>query len=72
LPGLAADIGELFALRVNVDQLDLIDNPIAPSQQAPPGGRSFSFHTECDSRHSIKLGRRLQAQSEMTGSVPKL
>ena len=55
LAGLAADIGQLLALRVNVNQFDLIDDPIAASQQAAPGGGAFSIH-----KMGLRAGLRTQ------------
>ena len=42
--GLAANIGELFGLGIDVDQLDLVDNPIAAGQQASMALYAFGFH----------------------------
>jgi len=41
---LAADVPELLRLRVNIDQFDLIDDPVASGQNATPGVSSFVFH----------------------------
>jgi hypothetical protein len=46
LPGLAADVSKLLPLRININEFDLIDDPIAASQQAASGGRMFSSHGE--------------------------
>ena len=32
--GLAADIGQLFGLGIDIDHFDLVDDPIAPCEQA--------------------------------------
>ena len=34
---LAADIGQLFRLRIHIDELDLVDDPVAARQQAFAG-----------------------------------
>src|SRR5438477_6423346 len=41
--GLAADIGKLLPLRKDIDQLDLIDDPITARQNTAPA-RMLSFH----------------------------
>jgi hypothetical protein len=32
--GLAANVGELFRLRIHIDHLDLVDDPVAAGEQA--------------------------------------
>jgi hypothetical protein len=43
---LAANVAELFRLRVNVNDFDLINDPVPPGQQAPAHVGSFGFHGE--------------------------
>ena len=42
--GLAADVGEPLALRIHVDHLDLVDNPIAAGEHTAAVGTGFRFH----------------------------
>jgi hypothetical protein len=41
---LAADIPQLLRLGIDIDQLDLIDDPIAPGQEAATGICASRFH----------------------------
>ena len=42
--GLTADIAQLFRLRININQLHLIDDPVASGQQATAVIRALDFH----------------------------
>jgi len=42
--GLAADVAQLLGLRVNIDDLDLIDDPVATGQEAVTRVLGFVFH----------------------------
>src|SRR3954470_1802065 len=44
--GLAANVGELLALREDIDELDLIDDPVAARKNTAPSRRMFRFHGE--------------------------
>ena len=41
---LAANICQLFRLRKNINQLDLVNDPIATSKKTAPGRGGFAFH----------------------------
>ena len=41
---LAADVPKLFGLRININQLDLVDYPIATGKKAAPGRGGIVFH----------------------------
>ena len=45
--GLTANVRQLIALRINVNDLDLIDDPIASGQQPGTSCRSAFFHCHC-------------------------
>ena len=42
--GLAANVGELLRLRIDINHLDLVDDPVAAGEQAGAGGCAFLFH----------------------------
>lgn len=42
--GLATNVGELFRLRIHIDHLDLVDDPVAAGEQAGAGYCAFLFH----------------------------
>ena len=41
---LAANVGELFRLRININQLDLVDDPVAARENAASARDGFVFH----------------------------
>ena len=41
---LAANVGELFRLRININQLHLVDDPVAARKYAASGRDGFVFH----------------------------
>ncbi len=42
--GLAANIGQLLALGKDINELDLVNDPIATGEKTRAGGRRFKFH----------------------------
>ena len=69
-PELAANIGQLIALRIDINHLDLINDPIARSQQAAPGFSSAFFHNHrTDERMRSVLPRRNESNEYRTAQI---